>query len=238
MNGFLMCKFFSRQVKKNPANQIFLDQLTKFSERNKQLKEIKEPIEEQIYDIKVEKAEIEQSVDNMFNINTLVLRPSKSHKWSEENNYSSKIHFDQYLSIDKFDNAENVAELLKEFRFHDIKIMPTMKLGLNHLKENTILCTGYNNKHIYKFGREFVKKLKDGNFAFKRDILKDFTLNGRKHDELMRIEIGEIEIFFMTEGRREELDLENVWTKKTTQLKELLGNELLKEQGKKRKYKL
>lgn len=180
--------------------------------------------------------------------NYLVNRPSKFYQWGEENNYSNKFKFNiddeiKYFNYNKENKNEsnvqellyvkNLVKILVEYRFYDIKVFPTLSMGYSHLKENTILCTGYNNKHIYKFGKELVCKLKSTN----ETIYKNLTFNGRKYDEFMRIDLNEIDIFFMTESRREELSLEQKWLAPEKEYKELALNEIIAEKSKKRKNK-
>lgn len=61
----------------------------------------------------------------------------------------------------------------------DIVIVPTKELGYEHLKEHSIICSGYTTKHIYKSAVDYLielKKIKIPN----ADIP---TISGRKDEE-------------------------------------------------------
>ncbi len=58
----------------------------------------------------------------------------------------------------------------------DIQVFPTLDLGFNHLKRYSILSTAYNNKHMFKCGRELIKEIKDLNINLR---IRDASLQGK-----------------------------------------------------------
>lgn len=90
----------------------------------------------------------------------------------------------------------------------DIIVVPTHKLGLLHLKENSILCSGFTARHIYKVAKDLVvelKKLKIPDLPFVP------TVFGRRDEEWVIVEIGEIQVHFFVESFRKENDLLERW---------------------------
>jgi len=90
----------------------------------------------------------------------------------------------------------------------EIIIIPTHKLGLLHLKENTIFCSGHTSRHIYKIAKDLVvelKKLDIPNLPFTP------TVFGRRDEEWIIVEIGEIQVHFFTESFRKEMDILDMW---------------------------
>ena len=90
--------------------------------------------------------------------------------------------------------------------------MPTHKLGLIHLKENCILCSGYTARHIYKTAKDFTVELKKLNIP-KLPFIP--TVFGRRDEEWLLVEIGEVQIHFFVESFRSEMDLLDRWLNPT-----------------------
>jgi ribosomal silencing factor RsfS len=104
--------------------------------------------------------------------------------------------------------VEAIVSFLEVNSLQDIIVVPTNKLGLIHLKENSILCSGYTPKHIYKAAKDLVvelKKLKIPNLPFVP------TVFGRRDQEWNIVEIGEIQIHFFVDTYRKEVDLIGRW---------------------------
>jgi hypothetical protein len=94
----------------------------------------------------------------------------------------------------------------------DIIVVPTHKLGLLHLKETSILCSGFTAKHIYKCAKDMVVELKKLNIP---NLPFTPTVFGRRDEEWLIIEIGEIHIHFFVESFRKEDDLLERWLNPT-----------------------
>lgn len=95
----------------------------------------------------------------------------------------------------------------------DIVVVPTQKLGLKHLRENSIVCSGYTTRHIYKIAKTLVvelKSLKVPNF----DSLP--TVLGRKDEEWLLIQVGETSVYFFVESLRKDFDIVDLWINPAT----------------------
>ncbi len=90
----------------------------------------------------------------------------------------------------------------------DIVVVPTHKLGLTHLKENSILCSGFTQKHIYKSAKDFTVELKKLNIPYLTSLP---VIYGRREDEWLLVEIGDISTHFFVESFRKEQDLLEIW---------------------------
>lgn len=172
--------------------------------------------------------------DQSMRSNFLVKQPKKSFRWGEDeesnqkNSEKSKVF--QKGVIPTYSDIVNFLEL---WRFKDIKVFPTVELGLNHLKNHSIICTGFNSKHIYKCGKELSQNLKETEV----ESLRQVQLKGEKHDEMMRVEFSEIEVFMFTEEGREDTDLENKWMTVNDKDSTDYNERIMKEKMKLKKYK-
>lgn len=191
----------------------------------------------------------EYKVDTDNKNDYLVAQPKKNFRWGDKNEVMVKENF---FIKGKIPDYYEIVKYLESWKMKDIIVFPTVELGFNHLKEYSILATGYNNKHIYKCSREFLRILKSLNIEInkKENEEKDermergihpnqlLSIQGRKHDELMRFDIGEVEVFLFTENGRFEADLEYKWTNKSDVDKIELSNKVMSQyKSKYRKYK-
>lgn len=97
---------------------------------------------------------------------------------------------------------------LEEKNIQNIIVVPTHSLGLHHLKENAIVCTGFTTKHIYNTAKDLVvelKKLKIPGLSYVP------TVFGRRDEEWLLVEIGDIMVHLFTESFKEEFDLIDHW---------------------------
>jgi ribosomal silencing factor RsfS len=88
----------------------------------------------------------------------------------------------------------------------DIVVVPTQKLGLLHLKENSILCSGFTQKHVYKSAKDFLVELKKLNIPNEKP-----NIYGRRDQEWLLVEVGNISVHFFVESFRKEQDLLEIW---------------------------
>jgi ribosomal silencing factor RsfS len=127
--------------------------------------------------------------------------------------------------------VESVVSYLEANNLENIIVVPTHKLGYTHLKETSILCSGYTTKHIHKSAKDLVveiKKLKIPNLPFIP------TVFGRRDEEWLLVEIGEIQIHFFVESFRKEFDLLDHWLNPTSDdIKEFIRRADAKVKGKK-----
>ena len=77
-----------------------------------------------------------------------------------------------------------------------------------HLKENTILCSGHTSRHIYKTAKDLVVDLKKLNIPNLPFIP---TVFGRRDEEWLIVEIGEVQVHLFVESFRKEMDLLERW---------------------------
>jgi ribosomal silencing factor RsfS len=145
----------------------------------------------------------------------LVKQPSKTFKWGvgdvslqeqnakeeEKRNIFNKGEYPNYLQLVKY------CEIC---RLKDIKVYPTQELGFNHLAKHSILCTGFNPKHIHKSAKDLLREVKE----LKIIGLKIPSILGRRHEEMMCVNIGDISVYFFTEDGRENHDLDFIWLNK------------------------
>lgn len=90
----------------------------------------------------------------------------------------------------------------------DIVVVPTQKLGYKHLKEHSIVCTGHTQRHIYKIAKELVVEIKKLNLP---NLLRYPQIYGRRDEEWLLVEVGEVSVHFMVESFRKEQDLVGRW---------------------------
>jgi ribosome-associated protein len=90
----------------------------------------------------------------------------------------------------------------------DIVVVPTHKLGLKHLKEHSILASGFASRHIYKVAKQFSVDLKALDIP---DLPHPPRVHGRRDDEWLIVEIGEISVHFMVDTLRKDHDLVDLW---------------------------
>ena len=166
--------------------------------------------------------------------NYLVKQPKKNFRWGDSD-VTSGTNTESFFIKGKTPEFDEVVKYLESWKMQDIKVFPTLDLGFTHLKKHSILATGYNNKHMYRCGKEMVKELK----ALGIDYLsRPPILQGRKYDDMMRIEFLEIEVFFFTEGGRIDADLEYKWTNKSDVDKVKYSDKVMKEnKARYRRYK-
>jgi ribosomal silencing factor RsfS len=91
---------------------------------------------------------------------------------------------------------------------NEIIVVPTHQLGLLHLKETSILCSGHTSKHVYKTAKDLVvdiKKLNIPNLPFYPTVFV------RRDEELNIVEIGDIQVHLFVQTFREEVDLLDKW---------------------------
>lgn len=167
----------------------------------------------------------------------LVKQPLKGFKWGiDENNPVPEIESDKIFNRHTYPTFNQIVKYLECNRFKDIKIYPTMQLGFTHLKEHSVVATGFNSKHIYKVLKDLLRDVK------KLEIhgVNHLTISGRRYEEFMSTEIGEVGVYLFTEEGREEIDIDNRWLnrKAMAELSKHITHEDLSEQHKKkRRYK-
>ncbi len=108
----------------------------------------------------------------------------------------------------EYPTVEAIVSFLEVNNLQDIIVVPTHELGLIHLKENAILCSGYTAKHTYKAAKDLVveiKKLKIPNLPCVPSV------SGRRDEPWNIVEIGNITTHFFVESYRDEIDLLGRW---------------------------
>jgi len=136
----------------------------------------------------------------------------------KQNKKNVKIHFINFIklynpALDKFifgeyPTVEAMVNFLESNTLKDIIVVPTHKLGLQHLKETSILCSGFNAKHIYKSAKDLVVELKKLKIPY---LPFTPTIFGRRDEEWLIVEIGEIQVHLFTESLRKDDDLLERW---------------------------
>ena len=115
----------------------------------------------------VKKENIENSYDNVNDDNkVLVHRPHKNFKWGLGEQLQRKRGRQLLIIIVKFTKGEfptieQVVNFLELCNLKDIIVFPTKELGFLHLKEHSILCSGFTTKHIYKSAVDMLIELKN-----------------------------------------------------------------------------
>ena len=112
------------------------------------------------------------------------------------------------FTIGEYPSVESIVNFLEVNNLTDIIVVPTHKLGLLHLKENSILCSGHTTRHIYKVAKDMVVDLKKLNL---KDLPFTPTVFGRRDTEWLLVEIGEIQVHFFVDTFRKENDLLERW---------------------------
>jgi len=108
----------------------------------------------------------------------------------------------------EYPSIEALVSFLEVNNLHDIIVVPTHKLGLKHLKENSILSSAHTSKHIYKVAKDLVVDIKALNIP---NLPFVPTIFGRRDEEWLIVEIGEIQIYFFVDTFRKEMDLLDIW---------------------------
>ena len=108
----------------------------------------------------------------------------------------------------EYPSVEALVSFLEVNSIKDIIVVPTHKLGMVHLKENTILCSGHTSRHIYKTAKDLVVDLKKLNIPNLPFIP---TVFGRRDEEWLIVEIGEVQVHLFVESFRKEMDLLERW---------------------------
>jgi ribosomal silencing factor RsfS len=206
---------FDLDMLKNRNKQINKSSSTK---RNEGVKEnyIDEKALEQLQEL-IKKDEsnkqgyknLENSDEPLENIidekQVLVHRPGKNFVWGlGQQTKQRKFKFIQ----GEYPNVDSLVNFLEINNIQDIVVVPTHQLGLLHLRENSIVCSGFTAKHIYKTAKDLtveLKKLQIPNLPFIP------TIFGRKDSEWLLVEIGQISIHFFVESYRKDYDLVDVW---------------------------
>jgi ribosomal silencing factor RsfS len=75
------------------------------------------------------------------------------------------------------------------------------------LNENSILCSGFTQKHIYKAAKDYLTEIKKLNIP----NIKTPIIYGRRCDEWLLIDIGNVSLHFFVESFRKEQDLLEIW---------------------------
>ena len=168
----------------------------------------------------------------------LVTHPTKKFKWSSElEELTVKPKNNKIFTKGQYPSYTDLVKYCEICRLKDIKVFPTVELGFFHLKQHSILTTGFNSKHIYKCAKDLTREVKQLE-------IKDFivpTISGKRHSEAMRIDVGECSIYFFTEDSREQADLDNIWLNKKSlvEMNAQFNHERITELHKtKRKYKI
>jgi ribosomal silencing factor RsfS len=84
-------------------------------------------------------------------------------------------------------------------------VVPTKQLGYIHLKENSILSSGFTQKHIYKSAKDLTVEIKGLKCGLEPRIY------GRRDDEWLLVEVGDVAVHFFVNTFRKETDLLQVW---------------------------
>jgi ribosomal silencing factor RsfS len=100
----------------------------------------------------------------------------------------------------------------------DIVVVPTYELGLIHLKRHAIVSSGYTARHIYKTAKDLTVDLK----ALKIPNIPTPSIFGRKDEEWLIIEIGEVQLHLFVDSYRKEQDIVEKWLNPPSE--ELLDN--------------
>jgi ribosome-associated protein len=135
----------------------------------------------------------------------LVNRPLKNFVWGlGQQTKQRKFKFTQ----GEYPTVEALVNFLEVNNLKDIIVVPVHKLGLIHLKENNIICSGHTSRHIYKSAKDLVVEIKKLNIPNLPHIP---TVYGRRDEEWVIVEIGEVTIHFFQEQFRKEIDLLDRW---------------------------
>jgi ribosomal silencing factor RsfS len=127
----------------------------------------------------------------------LVNKPSKE---NVKNINKVKFQYGQHPTIDAIVNFLEINNL------RDIVVVPTHKLGRLHLKETSILCSGFTQKHVYKSAKDFLVELKKLNIPNEK-----LRISGGRDQEWLLVEVGQIAVHFFVESFRKEQDLLEIW---------------------------
>jgi ribosomal silencing factor RsfS len=95
----------------------------------------------------------------------------------------------------------------------DIIVVPTKQLGYEHLKENSILSSGFTQKHVYKAAKDLIVELKKLGLPESYNPL----VYGRRDDEWLLVDVGDTAVHFFVESFRKETNLLDVWLNPPTE---------------------
>ncbi len=96
-------------------------------------------------------------------------------------------------------NVDSVKEFLLEQQTRDIYVHDFGPVQPN-IPQWAVIATAYSNRHCYKVGNELKKAFND--IRSKKGIKKQYPalMMGRKDDEWVLVEFGDITIHIMTEA--------------------------------------
>ena len=79
---------------------------------------------------------------------------------------------------------------------------------MKHLKEHSIIASGFTARHIHKIAKQFSVDLKALEIE---DLPFPPRVHGRKDDEWVVVNIGDISVHFMVDTFRQQNDLVDYW---------------------------
>lgn len=126
----------------------------------------------------------------------------------KEEMYSFHNYYIVQFKAGEYPTVEALVDFLEMNTLHDIVVVPTQELGLKHLKKHSIVCSGYTSKHIYKVAKDLVVELKKLKIP---DMLHQPTICGRRDEEWLLVESGEVHLHLFVESFRREQDIVDRW---------------------------
>lgn len=111
-----------------------------------------------------------------------------------------------------------LIKFLEINNMQEIVIVPTHELGLIHLKEHAVVSSGFTARHIYRTAKDLIVELKALNIP---NIMTPI-IHGRKDEEWLIIEVGEVQLHLFVDSYRKEQDIVEKWLNPPSE--ELLEN--------------
>ena len=139
----------------------------------------------------------------------LVKRPKKNFMWG----FGTQVHEDKDYSDDNFFTHGELPTITQLIRFcevyqmKDIQVVQLKKLGFSQ-ESYAIVASGFSGRHLYSTAKKLVQKLKALECP---EIVNYPTVRGRKDDSWLLVGVKDVQVHFLLQEYRYELDLEFRW---------------------------
>ena len=139
----------------------------------------------------------------------LVKRPKKNFMWG----FGTQVHEDKDYSDDNFFTHGELPTITQLIRFcevyqmKDIPVVQLKKLGFSQ-ESYAIVASGFSGRHLYSTAKKLLQKLKALECP---EIVNYPSIKGRKDDSWLLVGVKDVQVHFLLQEYRYELDLEFRW---------------------------
>lgn len=138
----------------------------------------------------------------------LVKRPKKNFMWG----YGTQMHEEgqtdqEFFTEGQLPTIRQLINFLEVYQMKDIQVVNLERLGRSQEKFG-IVCSGFSARHLFSTA----KKLKEAvNKLNAPELQQNVKVHGSKSDSWLLVVVKEVQVHFLLEEYRYELDLEFRW---------------------------